>query len=69
MSIKRNNRTNNRNNHAKSTITQAHTTGPSVRTTIPHDIMEMLGWNIGDVLSWAIEKDGKKYFVKVRRLE
>ena len=57
------------NRHTKSTITKAHPTSPSVRTTIPHQITEDMGWDAGDVLSWIIEKRGEKYFAIVRRLE
>lgn len=57
------------NAKAKSTITKAHPTSPSRRTTIPHHIIEILGWDLGDVLSWEIEKRGEKYFVIIRRLE
>ncbi len=57
------------NPHSKSTVSKAHPTSPSVRTTIPHHIIEMLSWDAGDVLSWAIEKQGDRYVVVVRRLE
>ena len=57
------------NNNAKSTISKAHPKSPSVRTTIPHEIIGVLAWDVGDVLSWTIEKHGKKYVVKIRRLE
>jgi len=59
----------NSNRNAKSTVTKAHPTGPSLRTTIPRRITEILDWNSGDVLSWEIEKRGERYFVVVRRLE
>ncbi|MEM3084347.1 MAG: hypothetical protein QXP61_04575 [Nitrososphaerales archaeon] len=52
-----------------STIARAHPKSPSVRTTIPHEITEMLEWDVGDILSWTIEKDDNRYYVKVRRLE
>lgn len=58
-----------RNRNGKSTITKANAATPSVRTTIPREVIEMLGWDAGDVLSWEIEKRGEKYFVIIRRLE
>ena len=57
------------NRDSKSTVSKAHPTSPSVRTTIPHHIIEMLSWDAGDVLSWGIEKQGDRYVVVVRRLE
>lgn len=55
--------------NGKSTITKAHPTSPSLRTTVPRHIIEILEWGSGDVLSWEIEKRGDKYYVIVRRLE
>ena len=57
------------NRNGKSTVTKAHPRSPSVRTTIPRHIIEILGWDSGDVLSWEIEKRGEKYYVIIRRLE
>jgi len=58
-----------KNGKGKSTVTKAHPKSPSKRTTIPRHIIEILGWDTGDVLSWEIEKRGDKYFVVIRRLE
>ncbi|MFQ5970306.1 MAG: hypothetical protein ACE5J2_07430 [Nitrososphaerales archaeon] len=58
-----------RKKSGKSTVTKAHPTSPSLRATIPYYVIEALGWEAGDVLSWEIVKLDGKYFVKVRRLE
>lgn len=57
------------NRNGKSTVTKAHPKSPSLRTTIPRHIIEILDWYAGDVLSWEIEKRGEKYYVIIRRLE
>lgn len=58
-----------KNRPLKSTITKAHPKSFSVRTTIPHDITDILGWIDGDILAWVVEKHGDKFVVTVRRLE
>ena len=52
-----------------SIISKAHPSVPSVRTTIPHTIVEILSWQAGDVLRWSIVQEDGKYFVMIRRLE
>jgi hypothetical protein len=53
----------------KSTVMKVRKDTPSVRTTIPQDIVSDLGLDVGDVLDWSIvEEKGKKY-AKFRKLE
>lgn len=48
-------------------VAAAHSSTVSVRTTIPSHIAERLGLEAGDTLTWEIDKDGKSWFVRIRK--
>lgn len=53
----------------KSTVAKASTNSPSVRATIPENIVKDMGLKVGDILDWqVVEEKGKKY-AKFRKLE
>jgi len=52
-----------------SKVVKASPRSPSVRTTIPEDIVREASIQIGDVLEWkVINSDGKKS-INIRKLE
>ncbi len=54
---------------ATSKVVKASPRSPSVRSTIPEDIVKELGVKIGDVLEWTLAKKGNKKGVFIRKLE
>jgi len=52
-----------------SRIVKANSIASSLRATIPNDIVEYLGLQLGDVIDWeAYTEKGKKY-ARIRKLE
>jgi hypothetical protein len=54
---------------SKSSVHSARAGTPSVRCTIPEDIVTQLGLNVGDVLDWSVVEEKGKKFAKFRKLE
>ncbi|MCP8309281.1 MAG: AbrB family transcriptional regulator [archaeon] len=53
----------------KTIVSKAATKSPSLRTTIPEQVVKELGITAGDALDWTVEKrDGKKV-ATIRKLE
>ncbi len=51
----------------KTTATAPHAKTPSLRTTIPIEIVRQIKLAAGDTLDWSIEKNKK--FIMVRKLK
>lgn len=52
-----------------SRIALANTKSKSVRATIPNDVVEHLGLDVGDVIEWETFKEGQKKYARIRKLE
>lgn len=52
-----------------SKITLANAISKSVRATIPNDVVEHLGLEVGDVIEWETYKEGGKHYAKIRKLQ
>ena len=52
----------------KSQVTKATTTSKSLRTTIPHQIVDKLQIDQGDVLDWSIKEVGMQKVAVIRKL-
>jgi hypothetical protein len=50
-------------------VAKASSKSPSVRTTIPEEIVKDLGISIGDALVWEISKEDSKKIAKLRKVE
>lgn len=53
----------------KSTVMRVRQDTPSVRTTIPEDIVTELGLKVGDVLDWVVVTEHGKKYAHFRKLE
>ncbi len=54
---------------ATSKVVKASPQSPSVRSTIPEDIVKELGIKTGDVLQWTIAQKREKKGAFIRKLE
>jgi hypothetical protein len=54
---------------AKSTVAKASSNSPSVRATIPEEIVKEMQISIGDVLDWEIEDRKNRKVMIVKKLE
>ncbi len=52
-----------------SKITLANTISKSVRATIPNDVVEHLGLEVGDVIEWETFRENSKNYAKIRKLQ
>ena len=52
-----------------SKIALANTLSKSVRATIPNEVVEYLGLDVGDVIEWETFKEGAKHYAKIRKLQ
>ena len=52
-----------------SKIALANTLSKSVRATIPNDVVEHLGLEVGDVIEWETYNEGSKHYAKIRKLQ
>lgn len=52
-----------------SRIALANTKSKSVRATIPNDVVEYLGLDVGDVIEWETFKQDGKHYAKIRKLQ
>lgn len=52
-----------------SRIALANTKSKSVRATIPNEVVETLGLDVGDVIEWETFKEGGKQYAKIRKLQ
>jgi bifunctional DNA-binding transcriptional regulator/antitoxin component of YhaV-PrlF toxin-antitoxin module len=52
-----------------SKIALANTLSKSVRATIPNDVVEHLGLEVGDVIEWETFREGGKQYAKIRKLQ
>jgi antitoxin component of MazEF toxin-antitoxin module len=53
----------------KSTVARASSNSPSVRATIPEEVVKEMQLTIGDVLDWEIEERKNRKVMIVRKLE
>jgi len=53
----------------KSTVAKASSNSPSVRATIPEEIVKEMQLSVGDVLDWEIEKRTNRKVMVVKKLE
>jgi bifunctional DNA-binding transcriptional regulator/antitoxin component of YhaV-PrlF toxin-antitoxin module len=54
---------------AKSMIVRQSKRSPSVRVTVPEEVVKELSLKAGDVLDWEVVSEGARRVMKVRRLE
>ncbi len=54
---------------AKSTVSKASSKSPSVRTTIPEEVVREMKIRVGDVMDWEVLTEGGRKVVRVKRLE
>ena len=52
-----------------SKISLANTISKSVRATIPNDVVEHLGLEVGDVVEWETYNEGSKRYARIRKLQ
>lgn len=53
----------------KSTIAKASSNSPSVRATIPEEIVKEMQLSVGDVLDWEVEERKARKVMIVKKLE
>jgi bifunctional DNA-binding transcriptional regulator/antitoxin component of YhaV-PrlF toxin-antitoxin module len=53
----------------KSIVAKASSNSPSVRATIPEEIVKEMQLSVGDVLDWEIEDHKNRRVMVVRKLE
>ena len=53
----------------KSTVAKASNNSPSVRATIPEDIVKEMQISVGDILDWEIEERKSRKVMIVKKLE
>jgi bifunctional DNA-binding transcriptional regulator/antitoxin component of YhaV-PrlF toxin-antitoxin module len=50
-------------------VSKANSISSSLRTTIPNEIVDYLGLNIGDVVDWEESSEKGKKYARIRKLE
>lgn len=53
----------------KSTVAKASSNSPSVRATIPEEIVKEMQLSVGDILDWEVEERKNRKVMIVKKLE